>query len=63
MAWCYDWSPAGFQTSIAFDAMEAARMLLVAVPQAIVLDVRMPDGDGLKLLDWIRSLSQGRRSP
>jgi CheY-like chemotaxis protein len=45
----------GFRTHCANNGREALSQLLLKAPDAVVLDVRMPEMDGISLLDVLRS--------
>jgi len=55
--------PAGFVVSDAMTLQEARRSLERARPQLILLDVRLPDGDGLDLAREIQAWPNGERIP
>ncbi|MDR2381287.1 MAG: response regulator transcription factor [Bifidobacteriaceae bacterium] len=50
---------AGFQVSPAASLGEARALLAVAAPDAIVLDIMLPDGNGLDLLRELRASGSG----
>jgi two-component system response regulator RegA len=45
----------GFDVAVAFDATQAMMIAVKLVPDAIVLDIRMPGGNGIDTLRRIRS--------
>lgn len=45
----------GFRVDVARSVSEARELLAVAPPDVIVLDLGLPDGDGLTLLARLRS--------
>ncbi len=45
----------GFNIVVANDGFEAIKMLNNTVPHIILLDVKMPNMDGYKMLKWLRS--------
>ena len=45
----------GFQVGVAYDAMQAKMVALKTPPDAIVLDIRMPGGNGVETLQKFRS--------
>ncbi len=53
----------GYRTDMAHDGRDGLRKARALHPQAIVLDVRMPDMDGLQILDKLRRDSQTHDIP
>ena len=47
---------AGYQTSLAFDALAGVAMALKDRPDLVILDISMPAGDGFLVADRIQSL-------
>lgn len=56
-------TPMGIDVYIACNAMEAMLAMQDATPDLILLDVMMPEVDGLTLLRWLRDNSDGKRIP
>src|SRR5258707_399150 len=54
---------AGHRVACVPNGQEAMRALLEAKPQAVVLDVRMPELDGLSLLEILRSYLRWSQLP
>jgi DNA-binding response OmpR family regulator len=48
----------GVRVHLAYDAMEALNLYSEVSPDLILLDVMMPDMDGLSLLRWLREHSE-----
>lgn len=55
--------PMGVEVHIACNAMEAMLIMQETTPDLILLDVMMPEVDGLTLLRWLRENSDGKRMP
>ena len=53
----------GFETLVAHTADEGMTLAREALPQAIVLDIRLPDHSGLAVLDYLKSNPQTRHIP
>jgi CheY-like chemotaxis protein len=53
----------GHRTTTASDGQEALRLLLTERPDAMVLDVRMPQMDGISLLEVMRSYLRWHNLP
>lgn len=53
----------GAEVRTAWDAKEAIRLLLLAVPHVIVSDIRMPGTDGIELIREVRSMRHLRAIP
>jgi CheY-like chemotaxis protein len=51
----FDFTRRGFKVSVAGSGNEAFRMLEKDRPDVVLSDVRMPDGDGIMLLDKMRA--------
>ena len=51
---------AGYEVAVAGDAMTAARRFAGVRPHLVVLDLRLPRGDGLELCRWIRRRPDGQ---
>ena len=51
---CRDLEDRGYRTFQAGTLAEARRMLLAEAPDAVLLDLKLPDGNGLNLLEEIR---------
>lgn len=47
-------SEKGFHVIVAFDAMQAVMMAIKSVPDAILLDVKMPGGTGLEAIRQLK---------
>ena len=45
----------GFETEMAADGAEAVKMVEASPPDLIVLDLHMPEMDGLAVLEWLRT--------
>jgi CheY-like chemotaxis protein len=56
-------TPMGIEAHIACNAMEAMLVMQQTTPDLILLDVMMPEVDGLTLLRWLRENSRGKRMP
>lgn len=56
-------APLGIEVHIACNAMEAMLIMQQVTPTVILLDVMMPEVDGLTLLRWLRDNSDGHRIP
>lgn len=56
-------APIGIEVHIACNAMEAMLIMQQITPTVILLDVMMPEVDGLTLLRWLRNNSDGQRIP
>lgn len=56
-------SVAGFETATAQDGVEAIATAMEVQPTAIVMDVRMPQKDGLSTLDELKRQSDTKRIP
>jgi DNA-binding response OmpR family regulator len=54
---------AGFDVTVAADGREALRLALSESPDLVVLDVAMPELDGLSVLDQIRANGATRKTP
>ena len=54
---------AGFRVTVAQSATEARQRLVGLAFDAIVLDIMMPEEDGLSLLSWFQSLPQDPHIP
>jgi CheY-like chemotaxis protein len=54
---------AGYRTSFAEDGRSAMQRLQGDTPDLVILDVMMPEVDGIELLRWMRSRSQLRQVP
>jgi CheY-like chemotaxis protein len=55
--------PLGLEVLTVYDAMEAMYALQKGTPDLILLDVMMPEIDGLSLLRWLRENSGDKRIP
>lgn len=55
--------PLGLEVLTVYDAMEAMYALQKGTPDLILLDVMMPEIDGLSLLRWLRENSGEDRTP
>jgi CheY-like chemotaxis protein len=55
--------PLGVDAYIACDVMEAMLLLPQVTPSLILLDVMMPEVDGLQLLRWLRENSDHNNIP
>lgn len=55
--------PMGVDVRIACNAMEAMLVMQEITPDLILLDVMMPEVDGLTLLRWLRDNSRGKEMP
>jgi DNA-binding response OmpR family regulator len=53
----------GIEVRLAHNAMEALEVYQEKVPDLILLDVMMPEIDGLTLLKWLREHSEKERVP
>jgi CheY-like chemotaxis protein len=53
----------GFRTDTAHDGREGLQKARTLLPQAILLDVRMPDLDGLQILDQLQDDPKTRDIP
>lgn len=53
----------GVRVHLAHDAMEALNLYSEVSPDLILLDVMMPDMDGLSLLRWLREHSEKEKIP
>ncbi len=53
----------GIQVVVANSAMEALMLFQQVTPDLVLLDVMMPEVDGLKLLRWLREHSERKRVP
>ena len=53
----------GFQVVAAFDAMQAIMHAVRSAPDVIVLDLRMPGGNGLDVLRKIKTSTRGGSVP
>src|SRR4030066_14140 len=49
----------GYSTSVAVDGLEAMRRIGECKPDLVLLDVMMPEVDGLKLCRWIKNNKDG----
>jgi len=56
-------TPLGFEAHIACNAMEAMLVMQQTTPDLILLDVMMPEVDGLTLLRWLRENSREKHIP
>lgn len=54
---------AGFDVTVATDGREALRLALSESPDLVVLDVAMPELDGLSVLDQMRTNGSTRETP
>jgi CheY-like chemotaxis protein len=54
---------AGYQTSVAFDSMQALMMVTRNAPDAVVLDVNMPGGSGIQTLQRIKASNKTTHIP
>jgi DNA-binding response OmpR family regulator len=54
---------AGFDVEVADDGIAALSHIRRSIPDLIVLDLRMPNLDGLEVLKLLRSTEVGRRIP
>jgi DNA-binding response OmpR family regulator len=54
---------AGYQTLVAYDAMQAIMMAMKQAPDAIVLDVNMPAGTGLQVLRQLKNSARTSSIP
>jgi two-component system OmpR family response regulator len=55
--------PMGVEVHIAGNAMEAMLVMQEVTPDLVLLDVMMPEVDGLTLLRWLRENSRGKEMP
>jgi CheY-like chemotaxis protein len=53
---------AGFDTTEATTGGKALRILKQNPPDAVVLDLQLPDGQGGAVLDWLRQLDERTRT-
>lgn len=53
----------GIEVRLAHNAMEALEVYQQKIPDLILLDVMMPEIDGLTLLKWLREHSEKERIP
>ena len=56
-------TPLGIEAYIACNAMEAMMVMQQTTPDLILLDVMMPEVDGLTLLRWLRENSRDKHIP
>src|SRR3990172_371082 len=49
----------GYRTSVAVDGLEAMKRIGECKPDLVILDVMMPEVDGLKLCQWIKNNKDG----
>ena len=49
----------GYSTSVAVDGLEAMKRIGECKPDLVILDVMMPEVDGLKLCRWVKSNKDG----
>lgn len=54
---------AGWTVDVADDGIEALSAIRRIIPDVIILDLRMPNLDGLEVLKLLRSTDVGRRIP
>ena len=54
---------AGYDTIVAFDAMQALMMVTRNAPDAVVLDVNMPGGSGIQTLQRIKASNKTTHIP
>ena len=50
----------GYEIVVAGDAREAERQMGSSFPDLAIVDIGLPDGDGLELLDRVRASDRGR---
>ncbi|MHB8218076.1 MAG: response regulator [Candidatus Sulfotelmatobacter sp.] len=53
----------GFEVVVAQDAMQAGMVALRTAPDAIVLDINMPGGSGIDVLERLKRSSKTQRIP
>ena len=53
----------GYQTTMAFDAMQALMMVMRTAPDVVLLDVNMPGGNGVQALQRIKANSKTTHIP
>src|SRR3989304_8802517 len=56
-----DWhlNRVGYSTSVAVDGLDAMKRIGECKPDLVILDVMMPEVDGLKLCQWIKNNKDG----
>jgi DNA-binding response OmpR family regulator len=54
---------AGYQTMVAFDAMQVGMMVMKNSPDAVLLDVNMPGGSGIQALQRIKASNKTTHIP
>ena len=59
-----DWNlnKLGYRTTVAIDGLEAMKKIGESRPDLLILDLMMPEVDGLRLCRWIKSNKEGMTS-
>jgi two-component system KDP operon response regulator KdpE len=53
----------GFELVVAQDGAGAMKMVAEHLPDVVILDLRLPAGDGLQVLQWLKSSSEFANIP